>query len=397
MRILFVTSTYPTPTQPNQGTFNEVLVGALRQYHDVRVLAPVPWTQIVTRLSGSVTSREDSLEEKERWVNNLFPISYYPPKIFRKYYDRFLWASIRSAVIKMSRTFTPDVVFGYWLHPDGAAAVRAAAHFGVPAIVISGGTDLRVLAKIPERGKEIANVMHAAERVIVLSRELSHHARQLGIAGEKIDIVYRGVDRNVFRPMHRLVARQACRLSPEQIIVFWAGRLVPIKNPTLVLRAAAKWKNVWQGRLRVILAGEGPLRRDLEELRISLGLQENVALVGNLSQQDLARHYNSANVTVLTSHSEGTPNVLLESIACGTPFVATDVGGVSEIATPDRDFLFADNDLESLVASVQQAVGLGESISPRVFEPTNMNGMIEQLQLVINRALACYHLSKNAA
>ena len=80
------------------------------------------------------------------------------------------------------------------------------------------------------------------------------------------------------------------------------------------------------------LVGDGAGRRDLETLTARLGLEGVVRFVGKVDQTALPDWYRAADLTVLASRSEGVPNVLRESLACGTPFVATRVGGVSEIA-----------------------------------------------------------------
>ena len=100
----------------------------------------------------------------------------------------------------------------------------------------------------------------------------------------------------------------------------------------------------------------------------------------------MALRYNAADLTVLTSHSEGIPNVLLESISCGTPFVATDVGGVSEIASPNIDQLVADDDIEALVQAVVQRIE-SPSEAPRVFQPDGLAEMAARFNAVFDRTL----------
>ncbi len=375
MNILLITATYPTPARPRQGAFNRVLVDALRVRHEVRVVAPIPWTQCV-RPTGDIPPDPDTL----------YPTYYYPPKMLRAHYHRFFWQSIRASLTTWMRDFAPDVVMGYWLHPDGAAAVRAAAHCHVPSVVMSGGTDLRRLPRARPRRLAIARVLASAGRVVVFSRELAGHAYRLGAAPGKVDVVYRGVDRTCFRRLDRAESRRACGIPRDAVVILWAGRFEEVKNPALLLRAAVHWKHAWGNRLHVIMAGDGPLRRRLVHLRSRLGLQDVVRLAGNLSQRELARHYAAADLTVLTSHSEGLPNVLLESIACGTPFVATDVGGIAEIATPGVDRLVPAGDVEALAQAALQGVR-ADSQMPRSFVPTDLAGTADQFDQVLARAV----------
>jgi teichuronic acid biosynthesis glycosyltransferase TuaC len=375
MKILLITTTYPTPALPRQGAFNRTLVESLRARHEVRVIAPVPWTKSI---SFSIRNNE---------FGTLYPVYFYPPKLLREQYHYFYWLSIRSALNRLGKEFTPDAVLGYWLHPDGAAAVRAAKRYRVPSIVMSGGSDLRLLPRQRGRRMSVARVLENADRLIVFSQDLAAQAQLLGMSPQKIDVVYRGVDRNCFSVQDRGVAREACGLPNEALVFFWAGRFEAVKNPKLLLNACQVWKRKWGNRLRVVMAGDGPLRHQLHQLRQQLRLDENVVFTGNLTQGKLAEYYNAADLTVLTSHSEGIPNVLLESIACGTPFVATKVGGVAEIATPGVDHLVSPDDEDALAAAVIEQVQHPRT-GQRRFVPTDLAGMADQFDASLARGLS---------
>ncbi|WP_182864782.1 glycosyltransferase [Rhodopirellula sp. JC639] len=383
MNILYIATTYPTPTSPRQGMFNRHLVDALRAGNEVRVIAPVPWLERLRPLRPGSTQAESP--------HDYHPTYVYPPKLMRSRYDEFYWQSILPALKQIEKSFAPDLVMGYWLHPDGSAAQRAAWHFDCPCVVFSGGSDLRLLPRNSVRRRVIRKVLADADRLVVVSGDLAARAIDLGMPADKIDVVYRGVDQECFHPRPRCQARVACGLPDDAIALLWSGRLEPVKNPTLLLRAAQHWRQHWGDRLQIMIAGDGSMRKDLIKLRSQLNLDSCVRFEGNLSQQELAVRYNAADVMVLTSHSEGVPNVLLESIACGVPFVATDVGGVSEIATLGVDRLIADNDRDQLIDAVvrqveQQAVIPSEV--PRAFVPDGLPEMAARFEAVFRRTLA---------
>lgn len=373
MKILLITTTYPTPARPRQGAFNGALVAALSARHDVRVIAPIPWTQ----------SAPGTAQPADRTPIQ-YPAYYYPPKILRPYHHHFYWWSIQPALRSLEREFAPDIVMGYWLHPDGAAAVSVAQRYGVPAVVMSGGTDIRILTRERRRCRAIARVLGRADRLVVFSRELATQACRLGIPGDKVDVVYRGVQRECFCPVGQDESRRACGLPRDAVILLWAGRFEPVKDPALLLHAAVRWKREWGPALRVVMAGAGPLRRRLLQLRHQLGLHDTVVLAGDLTQCQLALHFCAADRTVLTSCSEGIPNVLLESIACGTPFVATDVGGIAEIASPGIDQLVPAGDVNALAETVIRSMRT-EPAADRTFVPTDLSGMADQFDRVLAR------------
>ncbi|MCA9182995.1 MAG: glycosyltransferase, partial [Planctomycetales bacterium] len=114
--------------------------------------------------------------------------------------------------------------------------------------------------------------------------------------------------------------------------------------------------------------------------------QDVLEILPPMNQQQLALYDNAANVTVLTSRSEGIPNVLLESIACNTPFVATNVGGVAEIASPNIDYLVPSENADSLAAAVIACVEQ-PSTQLRTFSPHDNLCMAEAVERTLRRAI----------
>ncbi len=381
MKILFISTTYPTPTRPRQGAFNRVLVQALRHSNEVQVVAPIPWTQ------WHEPGRSVALDE-----HALHPCYYYSPKILRAHYGSMYWQSIRRTILKLERNFKPDIVLGYFLHPDGWAANMAARYLRVPSVLMSGGTDVRLLTQAPSRKAKIQQTLSQTERLIVVSRELMERAEDLGMQKEKIDVVYRGIDRNCFQPQSRADARAKLKIAEQAVVVLWVGRFEAVKNPGLLLEAAIGWKQLWKQHLRIKLIGDGSLRRELLVRARQLGLEDVLEILPSMNQSQLSLYYNAANVTALTSRSEGIPNVLLESIACDTPFVATNVGGVSEIASPNIDCLVPSEDSNSLcaavVASIERTATAEQSgMQPREFFPYDNWSMGAAVERVLQSAI----------
>ena len=131
-------------------------------------------------------------------------------------------------------------------------------------------------------------------------------------------------------PGDRLADRTNLGIGPDERLLLFVGNLVPVKAIDVLLRACvepAQGRAVPSGHCRA-----GPLRTALEGASRKLGLAARVQFVGGIPQTELPRWYRAADVFVLPSHSEGVPNVLLEAFACGTPWVASRIGGIPEIA-----------------------------------------------------------------
>jgi len=129
--------------------------------------------------------------------------------------------------------------------------------------------------------------------------------------------------------------------------------MAPVKSVTTLIDAVAALRRTHPA-VRLCLVGDGPLRQQLESQAIRSGLEEHARFEGFVAPANLPDWYRAADVTVLPSVSEGAPNVLLESIACGTPFVASDVGDVRAMATDGLDVLVPPLNVESLTSALDQ-------------------------------------------
>jgi glycosyltransferase involved in cell wall biosynthesis len=106
--------------------------------------------------------------------------------------------------------------------------------------------------------------------------------------------------------------------------------------------------------VKLLIAGSGPDRERLETLARQLGVTDRLRLLGPVPQTELRNYYNAADLLVLASEREGWANVLLESMACGTPVVASAVCGTPEVVTaPEAGRLIAERTPDSLVEAVR--------------------------------------------
>jgi glycosyltransferase involved in cell wall biosynthesis len=137
-------------------------------------------------------------------------------------------------------------------------------------------------------------------------------------------------------------------------VLLCVGRLSHEKGHADLVRAFPKMREfAGDLPLRLLLVGEGPDRLRIEELCRSLNLTDVITLAGQ--QDDVNPYYGIADVVLMPSHSEGCPNVMLESMAAGVPVVATAVGGIPEIATNGRDaILVKKHDWAGLASATAQ-------------------------------------------
>lgn len=363
LRILFFSLSYPTPWQPTAAVFNRTMLETLTREHEIHVVAPVPWTK---RLRFTLPAGAPGSVPRTSRIETSHPMYLYPPGLLREHYGTFLWASCRKTLRRAAAHFEPDVLLAYWTHPDGEVMLRAARELARPGVVIVGGSDVLILTDHPRRRRAIERVLQTADEVLSVGQGLRRRVVELGAPVERVTAFHRGVDTILFHPGDRSAARARLGLPAAARAVLWVGRMVPVKGLETLLDAWARLRAGADSRL--YLVGDGPMQAGLEARAARLALGGRVVFVGAMAQSGLADWYRSADLTVLPSLSEGIPNVLLESLACGTPFVASDVGGVREIgADPERDLVPAGDSTALAALLERRLLDPGTAVLPSGF------------------------------
>jgi glycosyltransferase involved in cell wall biosynthesis len=355
MKLLFLSNVFPSPYQPTKGTFNLELLRALARRHEVRVVAPVSWVDEWQARRRGIAPLSACRQSVVGGIETHYPRFYYPPRVLRNLYGEFFWFSVRPTIRRLLDEGPPDAVLSYWAHPDGEAALRIAGSAGVPGVVMVGGSDVLVLAQRPRRRRCIGAVLRRADAVITASRDLKEKVADLGVNPGKIHVAYRGVATDRFIPGDLHEARRRLGLAADMPMLLWVGRMVPVKGLDVLLEACSRLRDDGLA-FRLYLVGDGPLRKSLELETHARGLSAAVSFVGSVLHDDLPDWYRAADLTVLPSRSEGVPNVLRESAACATPFVASRVGGIVEIAEPGRDGLVAPEDPAALAEAIARSL-----------------------------------------
>jgi len=386
MKILFYSYAFPNPTNPGLGTFNRSMIAGLAADHEVRVVSPVSFVDAWKAWFKKKTPNglNDAQFAAVPGVPAQYLTSYYTPKILRSQYGRWMWWSVQRQLNRTMKQFRPDVVLSYWAHPDGEVAVRMAHKHGVPAVVMVGGSDVLLLGRHGMRQKRILDVMHNADTVVTVSEHISNTLMNDGVDPHKLRVVRRGVDRALFSPGDKVTARRGLALPETGTILISVGRLVPVKGHSHLLHAC-RLLAARRVQFRCYLLGDGPLKAELQQQIVQMGLEGTVILKGSQNQSQLAEWYRAADVTVLPSDSEGVPNVLMESIACGTPFVASEVGGIPEIADSRHDRLVPPASPVALADAIEWQLKMRRNDLPaRCFEPLALKAAARRLTLVLD-------------
>jgi len=328
MRILTFTSLYPNEIQTRNGIFVEQRIRQLQHYDDIsiKVVAPVPWFPFKGKIFGEY-SNYAKIPKKE--YRNGIEI-YHPkfpaiPKI-GMVLSPFLLASFMWPTFNRIQKagFDFDLIDAHYFYPDGVAASILGHWYRKPVIITARGTDVNIIPKFRIPRKLILLAAKKSKKIITVTTALKYKLIEIGVDRDKIKVLRNGVDLKLFNMVDKEIARKQIGISYDYILA--VGNLVEEKGHDLIISALPELKNT-----KLIIIGNGKLKEKLINFAKKHNVIERVLFINNVTQEELKYYYSAAKLLILTSTREGMPNVLLESIACGTPVIATNVGGVPEI------------------------------------------------------------------
>jgi glycosyltransferase involved in cell wall biosynthesis len=382
MRLLFITNVFPNPLQPTKGIFNLSLARELTQTQQVRVIAPILWTDEWRLAANGVQAMPPERWESRHEIEIHYPRYYYPPKVMRRQYGWFFWHSVRRTVARVLAGFHPDAILAYWAHPDGEAAVRIGRMLRVPVTVMVGGSDVLILTGHAARRRRVTNVLQAADAIVTVGEDLRQNLIDHEIDPDKIHIVPRGIDDSLFNPGNQAEARRGLNLPAHKNILLWVGRMEHVKGLSVLLEACDRLR----GRMldcHVYLIGDGSLRQQLESICETRQLCDRITFVGPILHAALVAWYRAADYVVLPSLSEGVPNVLREALACGTPFVASRVGGIPGLDKGPPNRLVPPGDPAALADALLAALASPRKPSGSLFHSPSWADSAERLMHVL--------------
>lgn len=345
LKILILTNLFPTPWDPLRGAFNRQQFERLGARHDVDVLTAVDFRERLGGVRGEV--KVDNLRTDHF-------VFVYPPR-FGRWLHPFTWAvSLLSQRWRKLRHSGYDVLLLSWAYPDAAAAGWIARRLGIPYIVKVHGSDLNVSANYRLHRAQIRSALKPAGAVVAVSRALAEKAVSIGADPARVHTIYNGVDSELFTPGSKSAARARLGLGDESPLLLYVGNLKTTKGCVDLLKAFPAVL-AQRPQARLIFVGSGAARAELLERATASGCAEHVTLMGAVAHDTLGDWFRAADLLCLPSHNEGVPNVVLEAMACGTPVVATRVGGIPEVLPEHAGMLVPVQDQAALEAALLAA------------------------------------------
>jgi glycosyltransferase involved in cell wall biosynthesis len=237
-------------------------------------------------------------------------------------------------------------------------------------------------------------VLETAERIVATSPQEKEHMRSLVSTKGNIDIIPCGTDIHRFGAIEQQTARQQLGIATESKVVFYVGRFDQRKGIETLVRAVGQSQLRNQADLKLIIGGgsrpgqsDGIERDRIESIVAQLGMSDFTVFPGRLDDEILPVYYTAADVCVVPSHYEPFGLVAIEAMACGTPVVASDVGGLQYTVVPEETGLLAPpQDEVAFAAAIDRILSdpdyrnkLGQAARKRVETKFSWAGVAQQL------------------
>lgn len=328
LNILSFTTLYPNETQPVNGIFVENRLRHLVASKEVRlqVVAPVPWFPFRSPAFGHYADFARVPETETRYgIEIIHPRYLLIPKVGMTITPFLMYLAMKPVIRRVIATgFEFDLIDAHYFYPDGVAAALLARDFQKPLTITARGTDINLIPKFRLPRKQILWAADQAAGMITVCQALKDSLVEIGADEKKIFALRNGVDLDMFRPSDRDEARKKYQLTKNTLLS--VGHLIERKGHYIAITALKELP-----AFELLIAGDGPDRQELETLAKSLNVSERVKFLGRVPHDELSELYTAADALILASSREGWANVLLESMACGTPVIASNVWGTPEI------------------------------------------------------------------
>lgn len=345
------TTLYPNSQAPHHGIFTETSLRQQMRTGEMNavVVAPVPWFPFKSRLFGVYGRYARTPHHEVRDGVEVHHPRYLTLPVLGMYLAPWTLAhAARRAIEKLLRDGVKvDVIDAHYFYPDGVAAVMAGRALRRPVVISALGSDISLLPRFRLPRVLIRWAGRRAAAMVGVCDALKSEMVRLGFEATRVHTMRNGVDLDLFYPEPRAHVR--AKLGLKRFTLLSVGHLVVHKGHEHAIGALTYLPDV-----ELIVVGEGPERGRLGALAARLGVGDRVRFAGTVSQASLRSYYSAADALVLASSREGWANVLLESMACGTPALGSAVWGTPEvIRSPAAGRLLGERSPSGVAAAVQ--------------------------------------------
>ena len=352
-RVLSISTLYPNAAQPRFGTFVARSLEGLAARGDWQVtminpigVPPVAFGRYRALARAAVDANENGIEIHR-------PRFTLIPRLGARINPWLIARSVLPLARKLHAAHPFDLVDAQFFYPDGPVAAWIADQLGLPCSIKARGSDISFWGRREFALEQMLDAARRATGLLAVSQALAADMVGLGMDPGKIAIHYTGLDRERFRPLShpglrtRLNETFGIALPETQPVLCSVGALIERKGQDLVIGALPHLPGA-----HLMLVGKGADEGHLHNLAAGLGVGGRVHFLGSLDHDMLPLVLSASDAMVLPTRNEGLANAWVEALACGTPVVTCDVGGVRELVTgPDAGEL-VERTIPSIVSGI---------------------------------------------
>jgi len=328
---------FPNLVFPNNGIFVKERLKAMSNILDISIIAPVPYFFFISQTKKYKNIHMiPTIENFESLVVN-HPRYFLIPK-YLKFLDGYLYYwSTNNFFSEQIKIINPDILDFHWVYPDAFAGLMLARRYQKKIVVTIRGNESICYFEKSLRKKQLINTLQHVDHIIAVSNDMKTKVvNEYGVRHKNVTVIPNGIQPQKFKLIDRRKAREFCGLDQDKKYILSLSRLSHEKGLEFLFRAFA---SLHIEDVEVLVVGDGPLKDNLHVLANDLGIAKRLKFIGAVAHEKTLFWYNAADVFCLPSLWEGCPNVIIESLACGTPVVSTLVGGIPDLV-PDEDYGF---------------------------------------------------------
>lgn len=356
MNLVTITTLFPNCNDLKHGVFIKTRLKHLLQDIDdinVKVIAPVPWFPSSHPRFGEYAKYANVPDyEVIDGIDVYHPKYLVLPKVGMYLTPHFMAKAIDKCLRQIMQAQQVDLVDGHYFYPDGVAIEKVCTRLNIPFTCTARGTDINLIPAYPRARKMLQPVFDNAAHMMSVCQALKDEMINLGVADSRVTVLRNGVDLNLFKPSSD--SEQIALKADKGIngpLLLSVGWLIERKGHYLIIDALSSIPDA-----QLYIAGDGP---DLSSLKLQAekcGLSDRVHFLGSLNQTELNQWMQCADALILASSREGWANVLLESMASGTPVIATKVWGTPEVVQNENVGVLVERDAKSIAAGVNRVL-----------------------------------------
>lgn len=346
MKICMLTSTYPRFSNDGSGRFIKSMAEAIARHgHEVYVVVPYyPHSHYDSESVRVIPFRYI-------WPNRLAIMGYgqalyNDQKLRKKAYFLAPFFSISSlfTLLRAHYKYNFDVLHAHWVIPNGPIAMLFSRLTSIPFIVSLHGSDIFIALKNRILGFISRICFDHSAAITACSQQLHDGALSLGALKSKLSVIPWGADPAIFDPLRfppQNVLREQLGWPKDVHVILTICRLVKKKGVEYLIKSAYLLKNKIPNIL-VVIAGDGPERKALEQLTESLNASSYVRFIGRVDWDSVATLLHASDIFVApsvedeTGNIDGLPTAILEAMAAGKLVVASNIGGIPLVISHER-------------------------------------------------------------